>query len=81
MIIPMLVNHSKCFELLEEISLIIGKDFVTMIHKSFLTIYIYLNLHEKLDIVRKCLSFATEQTGYSLQKLLKFDQKVCFITN
>lgn len=81
MIIPILLKQQKCFELLEEISLIIRKDLPTIFQKSFLTTYIYLHLHETSDVIKKCLEFTADQTGYTVQKLLKADQKVCIQQN
>lgn len=77
MIIPIILNQQKCFDLLEQICLIIRKDLPTMIQKSFLTIYIYLHLHETPDVIKNCLDFTVEQTGYTIKKLLKVDHKVC----
>lgn len=76
MMLPLLVQHGKCHELLKEICLIVGKDLSTLVYHSFLTVYIHLHLHEKPEVIAKCLEFMVEQTGSSVQNLLKYDQRV-----
>lgn len=76
MLMPWLMKHEKCLDLIVEICEVIQKDMPTTLSNAFLPIYLHLNLHESEDTKLKGMDFVLSNVENSLYGLLKSDIKV-----